>query len=131
MLDKVLGLSTNLQLETVVILQDPMAQKKFTTVLTNAEDIAWIQSCLKRSEVGYPGGHMGPIYECLIRLELHGQSAVEFLGTVNKGNSDYLYLYENTWRENSDGSYHREDSVPVRVPGLGVWIMLREPMGRL
>jgi hypothetical protein len=119
------------QIVEVVIAPDQLATNKFATIITNADDLSFLIKALAGSDNVAISGHSGPVYECMLVLKFKDRSEAKFLGSVHKYEPNDFFLSDAFWKETSDGSYARGAARYVRVPGLGSWIMSKEPRGKI
>ena len=128
--DAVKAFSTNNIVE-VRITQDQLWTNSFTAIITNSSDIETVRKGLAQVDNVTVSGHSGPIYECTLSMRLLNGETVAYLGTVHKYETNDLFLSDTFWRSNNGGDLVRENPRRVRVPGLGQWMINKEPRGRL
>jgi hypothetical protein len=127
---KAKGVFTN-QLVAVEILPDQLATNHFRKVITNANDLVELSQAFANADRKPVGGHGGPIYECTLILKFQSGTNLVFLASVHKRQTNDLYISDTFWQIDSNGCYVRGRPRRVRIPGLGAWIVGKEPRGNL
>lgn len=119
------------ELESVSILPGQLSRKDFTTEITNKNDLEVIEESLRHTDSKRVGGHHGPVFECVVVLKARNEDALKLAGSVHKQQLNDLYLSPTFLVETKPGVFSGGTPVSVRLPGLGQWVMEKEPKGIL
>ena len=116
--------------KVILILPYELSSKKFKYVITDENDLKhFIQALSSADTCGIPG-HSGPVYEGTIVLKSEDQEH-KYLATIHKHNTSDLYLSNVFLHKISDDKYTKGNPKPVRVKGIGKWILKIAPKGIL
>jgi hypothetical protein len=98
-------------------------------------DLNSFLSYLHNSDLIQVGGHNLTLYESIIIVKYENKTICSFVGEVYSEyefNKNALYIYNYTL-QTPDGRYLESRygiGLPVRVPGLGLWLSTKCPLGK-
>jgi hypothetical protein len=98
-------------------------RRKGRTNILAPHDIQRVQAFLKHADPHYLSGYRQAIWDCMITVTLEEETVLQFLGTVYEEHPLDLFLTDNLYIKREDGSYTRRAKRPVRVKGLGEWLL--------